>query len=124
MLGRSLIVKLSNTMSLVKVKTKSQVTIPEAIRQQLGVQVGDLLEARIEKGTIVLKPKAVIDRPAREEYTPAQRRIIDREISKGMRDVKQGRTFGPFRTHAEMIEVLHKEVKKAQGKKTRNTKVG
>lgn len=49
-------------MSLVKVKTKSQVTIPDAIRRKLGVQVGDLFEASVEKGTIVLRPKAVIDR--------------------------------------------------------------
>lgn len=68
-------------MSLVKLKTKSQVTIPDGIRQQLGMQVGDLFEAKIEKGRITLTPKAVVDRPAREEYTPEQRQVIDARLA-------------------------------------------
>jgi len=30
------------------------------------------------------------------EYTPAQRRIIDREIAKGLQEIKEGRMHGPF----------------------------
>jgi AbrB family looped-hinge helix DNA binding protein len=47
---------------LVKVKDKFQVTIPTELREALHLTVGDLLEATIENETIVLKPKAVVDR--------------------------------------------------------------
>jgi len=49
---------------LVKVKEKFQVTIPTELREALHLTVGDLLEATIENETIVLKPKAVVDRTA------------------------------------------------------------
>jgi len=47
---------------LVKVKEKFQVTIPTELREALHLTVGDILEATIEHDTIVLKPKAVVDR--------------------------------------------------------------
>ena len=50
------------TLPLVKVKEKFQVTIPTELRAALHLTVGDLLEATIENETIVLKPKAVVDR--------------------------------------------------------------
>jgi AbrB family looped-hinge helix DNA binding protein len=50
------------TLPLVKVKEKFQVTIPTELREALHLAVGDLLEATIENETIVLKPKAVVDR--------------------------------------------------------------
>ena len=47
---------------LVKVKEKFQVTIPTEIRDALPLAVGDLLEATVQGTTIVLTPKAVVDR--------------------------------------------------------------
>jgi AbrB family looped-hinge helix DNA binding protein len=52
------------TLPLVKVKGKFQVTIPTELREALHLTVGDILEATIENETIVLKPKAVVDRRA------------------------------------------------------------
>ena len=49
-------------MPLVRVKEKFQVTIPTELREALHLAVGDILEATIEHETIVLKPKAVVDR--------------------------------------------------------------
>jgi AbrB family looped-hinge helix DNA binding protein len=49
-------------MPYVKVKTKGQVTLPAEFRRDLNLKEGDLLEAVIERGGIVLKPKTVIDR--------------------------------------------------------------
>ncbi len=51
-------------MSLVMVKDKFQVTIPAQLRQELDLKVGDMLEAVIEGGRIVLRPKIVVDRAA------------------------------------------------------------
>ena len=106
-------------MSLVRVKTNSQVTIPDVIRQRLGVKVGDLLEAKVEKGSIVLRPKLVEDR---DEYTPAQRRRIDAELAKGIADYKAGKSYGPFQTAEEMVVDMKARLKKrAAAKKTRRS---
>ena len=47
---------------LVKVKDKFQITIPAELREKIQLAVGDLLEATVSGQTIVLKPKAVVDR--------------------------------------------------------------
>jgi AbrB family looped-hinge helix DNA binding protein len=49
-------------MPFVKVKTKGQVTIPAEFRRDLNLKEGDLLEALVERGGILLKPKTVVDR--------------------------------------------------------------
>jgi AbrB family looped-hinge helix DNA binding protein len=49
-------------MPYVKVKTKGQVTIPAEFRRDLNLKEGDLLEAVVERGGIVLKPKTMVDR--------------------------------------------------------------
>lgn len=49
-------------MPYVKVKTKGQVTIPAEFRRDLNLKEGDLLEAVVERGGIILKPKTVVDR--------------------------------------------------------------
>src|SRR5260370_33487187 len=65
-----------------------------------GVAEGDLIEASVQRGKIVLTPTMVIDRSkfptADSEYTPAQRRIIDRELAKGLDDIKAGRCHRPL----------------------------
>lgn len=49
-------------MPFVKLKSKGQMTLPIDIRQQLGLDKGDILEAKVQKGKIVLTPKEVMDR--------------------------------------------------------------
>ncbi len=83
-------------MPLVKVKTKYQVTLPADVRKKAGIAVGDLLEARIEKGRITLTPKAV----------------VDRGIAEALEDVRQGRVYGPFHSAKEMIRSLQRNAKK------------
>ena len=83
-------------MPLVRVKTKYQVTLPTRIREQVGVRIGDLLEATVEKGKITLVPKAV----------------IDRGIAESIEDYKQGRSYGPFESAEDMLKSLHANAKK------------
>lgn len=87
-------------MSIVKVKTKYQVTLPDKIRKQAAVKIGDILEAKVEKGKITLTPKT----------------IIDRGIAEGLEDIKRGRTFGPFYSAEEMIKSLHRNTKRLKKK--------
>ena len=94
-------------MSLVKVKTKGEVTLPSALRERAGLNVGDLLEARFEKGKITLTPKS----------------LIDRRIEEGLEDIRRGRTYGPFDTANQMIESLQRNMKeRAKANKTKRTR--
>lgn len=48
-------------MPLIHVKKNYQITIPHQLRSVLKIREGDLIEAEIEGGSIVLKPKSVMD---------------------------------------------------------------
>lgn len=54
-----------------------------------------------------------------DEYTPAQRRSIDRGIAASERDYAEGRSFGPFATHEAFIFSLHSEAAKLRKKKNK-----
>ena len=90
-------------MSIVKVKTKGQVTLPTAIREQAGLNIGDLLEAKIERGKITLTPKT----------------LIGRRLAEGLKDIEAGRTQGPFNTAEELVTSLHQATKKSRAKKSK-----
>jgi len=81
--------------------------VPRSVRQQAGIKTGDRLEFRVSSRriTIVAKPGAAAD-----EYTPRQRRLIDREIAQGLAAVKAGRTYGPFDTVAEMAAAIERSI--------------
>ena len=65
-------------------------------RAQVGLRSGDELEFRVSGRVITIRPK--VPQAARDEYTPEQRRLIDRGIAKGLEDIRNGRTHGPFTT--------------------------
>ena len=107
-----------------KIQNKGQVTIPTAVRRQAGLSTGDLVNIAFQRGKIVITPKLVIDRSqfttADDEYTPAQRRIIDARLAESEQDLKNGRTFGPFNTAGEMIADIKARLRKgARAKKTK-----
>ena len=111
---------------LVKIQSKGQVTLPVSLRSQAGISEGDLVEAAFRRGKIVLTPKVVIDSStfptADDEYTPAQRRIIDARLAKSTEDIREGRTYGPFETHEQMMEFLHSHASQARRKKSTKPK--
>lgn len=83
-------------MPLVTVKTKFQVTLPTSIRQQAGVAVGDILEAKVEGKKITLTPKG----------------LIDRELALALAEARKGRIHGPFGSAREMIAALHRSARR------------
>ena len=83
-------------MSIVKVKTKYQVTLPTLVRKQVRIKIGDILEAMVERGKITLTPKT----------------IIDRRIEESFEDYKKGRSYGPFNTAKELTASLKSNMKK------------
>jgi AbrB family looped-hinge helix DNA binding protein len=113
--------------SIAKIQHKGQVTIPTGLRNKAGLAKGDLVEFSFQRGKIVITPKVVIDRSkfptADDEYTPAQRRIINARLAESAEDLRKGRTFGPFGTADEMVASMKKELKKrAANKQTKRAR--
>lgn len=75
--------------ALTKITSNYQVTLPAAARKQLGLKLGDVLEATVRGGAVVLRPKVVLIRDAFDEQ-------LRRDIEAGAADVAAGRFLGPF----------------------------
>ncbi len=102
--------------NLVRVKTKYQVTLPVSVRKKAALRVGDLLEAKMEHGKITLVPKHVVD---------TKKAFIDAHLAEGLKDIAEGRTYGPFETAEDLIASLHAQVKKIRAaRKSKRTKRG
>src|SRR5580698_4391517 len=98
----------------IKNNNKTPLVVPRAVRRRAGFKSGQELEIKASGGVITILPKL----PATDdEYTPQDRRVIDRGIAESQKDYKQGRSYGPFKTHGEFIASLHKEAGKPRGRK-------
>ena len=94
-------------MPIVTVKNKYQVVIPMVLRKQIGVDIGDLMEARVERGKITFTHQTLFDRELAES------------VAESVADYKAGRHFGPFDNHKDFIASLHREMKKIKNKKAK-----
>jgi hypothetical protein len=65
------------------------------------VNIGDVLEAKVEKGKITLTPKAT----------------GDRELLLSLADVKAGRLKGPFNSAEDMLKALGLKIPTAKKKR-------
>ena len=106
--------------TIVKIHRKGQMTLPTKLRRLAGITDGDLVQATFQHGKIVITPTLVIDRfqfpTADDEYTPAQRRVINARLQKADADIKAGRVSKAYSDHAEFIADLHKATVKLSGK--------
>lgn len=67
-------------MTLMRVRSAAQLTLPGNVRQALNVREGDFLEARITKDGVLLKPVSVVQRErAWERIKEAASHVVDRE---------------------------------------------
>jgi AbrB family looped-hinge helix DNA binding protein len=87
-------------MPIVTVKNKFQVVIPAKVRDEIGIEIGDILEAKVEKGKVTLTPKSV----------------VDRQIAQSLEDYKKGRSYGPFDSASDMISSLKSNIRKRKKK--------
>ena len=95
-------------MAIVTIKKKFQVVIPRSVREKIGVNVGDFLEAKVERGKITFTPKS----------------LLDREIEQSLEDYRQGRFYGPFDSHEAMVASLHEEMRRLRAKKAKRPAAG
>lgn len=68
---------------LIEFKQKSQVTIPKALVEKLGLKVGDKLDIDIEDGKLVITPVVIIPKSQEWFYTPewqAKEREVDKQL--------------------------------------------
>jgi len=86
-------------MSTVTVSDKGQVVIPAAIRHRLGIAPGSKLDFELEGDTIRVRLRRSIA-PSRAEEgfgllrceLPGERRLLDFDVAKAMRDQDDDRT--------------------------------
>ena len=86
--------------------------VPPAIRRKAGFKGGEDLEFMASGGVITIVRKLPL---ASDEYTPAQRRIIDARLT----EARKGPYLGPFETAHEAIKFLRKEIKNRKAMKPR-----
>ena len=73
------------------------------MRRWAGIKAGDRVEFEAARGVITIRKS----RNAQDgEYTPAQRRVIQARLAEAAEDVRQGRVYGPFATHKELMASL------------------
>jgi bifunctional DNA-binding transcriptional regulator/antitoxin component of YhaV-PrlF toxin-antitoxin module len=99
----------------ITVNQKTRELFPASVRRQAGFKTGDRLEVRVSGGIVSFIPTLP---SADEDYTPAQRRLIDARLAKADEDIREGRVYGPFNTAAEMIASMKAESKKRVAAKT------
>ena len=100
----------------VVVNNKTGLVVPPSVRRRAGIKNGDQVEFRVSGGVINIIPKPP---SAENEYMPAQRRIVDRALAKGLEDIRRGRLQGPFSSHEEFTASLHQEVGKLDARKAK-----
>jgi len=97
----------------VTVKNKTELVVPRSVRRRAGIKSGDRIEFKVSGGIINIIPQLP---SAGDEYTPAQRRVIDAQLA----EAQKGPFHGPFNTAGEMIAHIKGELKKRAAIKKTN----
>lgn len=69
-------------MSTTRIGPKHQVTIPRDVFEELRLDVGDILEAGVESGKIVLVPKQLTEKVRVPELAPKEQKLLIRARAK------------------------------------------
>jgi len=99
----------------VTVKNKTDLVVPQSVRRRAGIKPGDRLEFKVSGGIINIIPELPT---AADEYTPAQRRVIDARL----RQARKGPYHGPFETADDAIKFLRKEVRNRKETKPKTSR--
>jgi AbrB family looped-hinge helix DNA binding protein len=98
----------------VTVKNKGELVVPRAVRRKAGIKQGQRVKFKVSGGIISIIP----DLPAADdEYTPAERRVIDARLA----EAREGPYYGPFETADEAAAFLRREIKTRKAAKRQTT---
>jgi bifunctional DNA-binding transcriptional regulator/antitoxin component of YhaV-PrlF toxin-antitoxin module len=98
----------------VTVKSKDELVVPRAVQRRAGIKAGQRVQFKVSGGIISIIPELPT---AKNEYTPAQRRLIDARLA----EARKGPYHGPFETANEAITFLRKEIKSRKAAKRKTT---
>ena len=99
----------------VTVKSNTAISIPPEVQRKAGIKAGDRVELKVSGGIINIIPKLPT---ADDEYTPAERKLIDARLA----GARRGPYYGPFETADAAIKFLNKEIRKRKTPKRKTTK--
>ncbi len=94
-------------MPVSKLGQRRQVVIPKDICEDLGLEIGDFVEVTHVKGTVVIKPKKLVD--AEDVLTPEEAKIV----RKGEAQLRRGQYI--------TLEDLEHELDRPAGTRRRKT---
>jgi len=102
---------------LVQIRKKAQLTLPQSVRHELGIEEGDFLDVRVQNGEIVLKVKKLIDKDQAWFWTERWQQG-EREAEE---DIRSGRVQH-FDNAKEAIASLHDKAKGVSNKPVERTR--
>ena len=85
-------------MSLVKVKNKYQIVIPEEVRKKIKIEIGDTLEIMEKDGVLIAKPVVIVDKSQAYFWTD--------EWQKSEKEAEDAKRKGEFKDFDDAKEAV------------------
>lgn len=102
---------------LIQVRKKAQLTLPQSVRQRLGIEEGDFLDVQVRNGEIVLKIKKLVDKEQAWFWTKRWQQG-EKEAEE---DIRAGRVHR-FPDSKSAVAFLHGQTEKKQSKTGKNNR--
>ena len=80
----------------------NELIVPTSVRRKAGMRTGD-------KVRFTVSGRAISIVPYQDEYTPAERRAVNRGIAQSLKEYREGNAAGPFATAEALVADLHTE---------------
>jgi len=90
----------------IQLRKKAQLTLPQSVREKLGIEEGDFLDVQVRNGEIVLKVKKLIDKE--QAWFWSER--WQRGENEAEEDIRAGRIH-KFSNSRAAIDFLHGQTK-------------
>ena len=91
-------------MELIKIRKNFQITIPQSLRRLIHLAEGDLVEAEVKDGSLVVRPVQVV-RLGQEYFYTKEWQAKEAEADA---DIGAGRLVGPVSSIDEALNILKK----------------
>ncbi len=98
-------------------KPNTEIVVPWSVLRRAGFKAGDRVEITARPGMITIRESPTTSEQTKTARTKKTHRAIDRGIAASEKDYKEGRSYGPFKTHEEFTASLNEEGAKLRAKK-------
>jgi len=89
-------------MELLKIRRNFQITIPQDLRKQINLEVGDYVEADVQNGALVIRPVKVVASDQEYFFT----KEWQEKEAEADRDIAEGNLAGPVDNVKDALRVL------------------